>query len=98
MCISPSEEVYICGYSSNNFARLSKSDILTSTTYQEITNNKMVGRIERCKGCSIEGQCIGGCYITEEFDNLNKESALKYNCELYRRMTQELLKISLEEV
>lgn len=98
MCVSPSEEVYVCGYSSNNFANLSKSDILISTAYQELIKNKMVGRIERCKGCSIEGQCIGGCYITEEFNNLNKESALNYNCELYRRMTQELLKISLEEV
>lgn len=98
MCVSPSEEVYVCGYSSNNFANLSKSDILISAAYQKLIKNKMVGRIERCKGCSIEGQCIGGCYITEEFNNLNKESALNYNCELYRRMMQELLKISLEEV
>lgn len=98
MCVSPSEEVYICGYSSNNFASLSKLEILNSAIYQEIIKGRMVGRIEKCKGCSIEGQCIGGCYITEEFNGLNKESALDYNCELYRRITQELFKISLEEV
>jgi len=97
MCVSPSEEVYICGYSSKAFANLSKEEIKSSTAYHNIVMGRMAGEIERCKGCSIEGQCAGGCFITEEFHDLKKEAALSYNCDLYRKMAIELLKISLKE-
>jgi radical SAM protein with 4Fe4S-binding SPASM domain len=97
MCVSPSEEVFICGYSANNFAELSSEAIKSSEIYYSLVANRLAGRIKRCEGCMIEGQCIGGCHITEEFDALQKEAAIKYNCELYRGMTVELLKDSLGE-
>jgi len=97
MCVSPSEEVFICGYSGKPFADLSKEEIKASSVYNDIVTGRLAGGIERCKGCSIEGQCLGGCFITEEFNDLKKEAALSYNCFLYRKMTAELLKISLKE-
>jgi len=97
MCVSPSEEVFICGYSAGKFADLSKEAIISSNIYRSIVSNRLVGRVERCRGCIIEGQCIGGCHITEEFGDLTKKTALQYNCELYRQMTVELLKDSLKD-
>jgi len=97
MCVSPSEEVFICGYSTNNFAGLTSEAIKNSEVYHSLVVNRLAGRIKRCEGCMIEGQCIGGCHITEEFDALQKKAAIKYNCELYHGMTVELLKDSLGE-
>ncbi len=97
MCVSPSEKVYICGYSEKSFANLSKEEVKSSSVYNTIITGRMAGEIERCRGCSIEGQCLGGCFITEEFNDLKKEAALSYNCHLYRKMTAGLLKISLKE-
>ena len=97
MCISPSEEVFICGYSADNFADLSLEAIRNSEKYHSLVTKRLAGRIKRCEGCMIEGQCIGGCHITEEFDALQKEDAIRYNCALYRGMTIELLKDSLRE-
>ena len=97
MCVSPSEEIFICGYSGKKFSSLSQEEILSSKTYDCIVTGRLAGRIKRCKDCPIEGQCIGGCFITEEFNDLDKKAALSYNCELYQRMTAELLKKSLKE-
>ena len=97
MCVSPSEEVFICGYSANNFAKLSLRSIKKSEKYHSLITKRLAGRISRCRGCIIEGQCIGGCHITEEFDALKKEDAIKYNCTLYRSITVELLKDNLSE-
>lgn len=97
MCVSPSEEVFICGYSAKNFASLSSEAIKNSEVYHSLVANRLAGRLKRCEGCMIESQCIGGCHITEEFGTLQKEAAIKYNCELYRSMTVELLKDSLRE-
>jgi len=97
MCVSPSEEVFLCGYSARNFSELSLEAVKNSGEYHSLITKRLAGRIKRCEGCMIEGQCIGGCHITEEFDALQKEDVIKYNCELYRGMTVELLKDSLRE-
>jgi len=97
MCVSPSEEVFICGYSTHKYASLALDEIMESTGYKKIVKSRLVGEIARCKGCLIEGQCIGGCHIAEEYDSMNDNAALTYNCKLYKIMTVELLKDSLKE-
>lgn len=97
VCINPNGEAFICGYSANRIANVIKNEMVNSQKYVDIINSRLVGQIKRCNGCMIEGQCIGGCYITEEYDILQKNNAIAYNCELYRRMTIELLKDSLKE-
>lgn len=97
LCVSPSQEVFICGYSASKLANLLKKEILLSKTYKNIVFDRLAGRLKRCHGCIIEGQCMGGCYITEEFSGLTNNAALNYNCNLYRKITVELLKDSLKE-
>gem|GEM_PF-587883 len=97
MCVNPSEDVFICGYSAKKFASLSRAAIISSDIYKNIVSARMVGNIDRCKNCIIEGQCVGGCHITEEFGEVGNNLALQYNCELYRTMTLELFKDSLRK-
>lgn len=95
VCVNPNGEAFICGYSANKIADILQTETVNSLRYIDIVNSRLVGEIKRCEGCIIEGQCIGGCYITEEYNSLRKNDALTYNCDLYRLMTIELLKDSL---
>lgn len=97
VCVNPNGEAFICGYSANKIANVLKTKTVNSQRYIDIVNGRLVGQIKRCEGCMIEGQCIGGCYITEEYHSLRKNDALAYNCNLYRLMTIELLNDSLKE-
>lgn len=92
VCVNPAGEIFLCGYSAKQIAKLDTNGITLDENYFNIIAKRMAGEIKRCMGCPIEGQCIGGCYISEEFDALDKNAALSYNCNLYRRMTAELLK------
>lgn len=95
MCVSPSMEVFVCGYSAKKIADLAIDKKINTSAYVDMITSRFVGQIERCIGCKIEGQCLGGCCITEEFSGLNNNAALDYNCKLYQAMTDELFKISL---
>lgn len=92
ICVNPIGEIFLCGYSAKQIANFNLGDIKLNDSYYNIIAERMAGEIQRCIGCPIEGQCIGGCYISEEFNDLNNNAALNYNCSLYRRMTIELLK------
>lgn len=94
ICVNPTGEIFLCGYSAKQIAKLHSSGITLLENYFHIISERLAGEIKRCIGCSIEGQCIGGCYVSEEFDALDKNAALSYNCNFYRRMTTELLKES----
>jgi len=52
----------------------------------------MPGKILSCQGCTIEGQCVGGCYVAFETEQHEKSNVVARNCDLYRIMTKELLK------
>ena len=50
-----------------------------------------------CKGCMIEGQCGGGCNITQEFARATRTAKIERMCGFYCRMTQEILREQLRE-
>jgi len=52
--------------------------------------------MKMCQGCMIEGQCGGGCHITQEFAGAVKTDKVKRMCEFYREMTRGLLMEKLE--
>lgn len=97
MCVSPSGSIYICGYSAKEYADINDPMEVNSQCYFEIISSRLIKRKQNCINCLIEGQCMGGCFITEEFSELNSDNALEYNCELYRLITIQLLKDSLNE-
>lgn len=94
--VNPEGNIYLCGYSSGilgNIFRDSPKEILgEKSRYYQIVSSRMPGEILNCKGCAIEGQCVGGCYVALETERHQKNNVVARNCELYRIMTKELLK------
>lgn len=91
MCVAPNGNIYLCGYSGTKVGSV-VDDPLPNEIYTGLVCRQLPGLNPRCIGCSIEGQCIGGCYIAEEMSSVEKSSVMDFNCRLYRAATIELLK------
>lgn len=91
MCIAPNGDIYICGYSGTKVGSVFDT-MIPNPGYCQLISQQLPGRNPRCIGCSIEGQCVGGCYIAEEMSSANKTSVLSFNCKFYLAATAELLK------
>ncbi len=99
MCVGPSGNIYGCGYSTTQLGNLSEiqSFHAPGTAYHRFVRDHLTGVMEMCKGCMIEGQCGGGCNITQEFARATKTAKIERMCDFYRRMTQEILREQLRE-
>ena len=99
MCVGPSGDIYGCGYSTTRLGSLSEiqSFHAPGTAYHRFVRDHLTGVMEMCKGCLIEGQCGGGCNITQEFARATKTAKIERMCDFYRRMTQEILREQLRE-
>lgn len=99
MCVGPSGNIYGCGYSTTQLGSLSEiqSFHAPSTAYHRFVRDHLTGVMEMCKGCMIEGQCGGGCNITQEFARATKTVKIERMCDFYRRITQEILREQLRE-
>jgi radical SAM protein with 4Fe4S-binding SPASM domain len=99
ICVSPSGNVYGCGYSTIKFGDLFNAVSLSAPdgVYCRFVSDRLTGMREVCRGCIIEGQCGGGCEITQEFACAN-QAALQHICNFYRHMTREILVEQLQEV
>ncbi len=93
MCVAPNGDIFICGYSGHKVGSVvDKNQSIPNQEYVNLVKSRYTGQIERCLDCEIEGQCMGGCLICEEFAKNSDFSALDFNCHLYKGMTIELLK------
>ncbi len=99
MCVGPSGNIYGCGYSTTQLGSLSEiqSFHAPGTAYHRFVRDHLTGVMEMCKDCMIEGQCGGGCNITQEFARATKTVKIERMCDFYRRMTQEILREQLRE-
>ncbi|MBI2278660.1 MAG: radical SAM protein [Candidatus Brennerbacteria bacterium] len=99
MCVGPSGNIYGCGYSTTQLGSLSEiqSFHASGTAYHRFVRDHLTGVMEMCKGCMIEGQCGGGCNITQEFARATKTVKIERMCDFYRRMTHEILREQLRE-
>jgi len=91
LCVAPNGSIFICGYSSTKVGDVF-NNFPPNNEYTSLVANRFTGRNKRCIGCQIEGQCIGGCFIAEEFATSHSDSVLDFNCRLYKATTVELLK------
>jgi len=93
ICVNPSGDIYGCGYSVKKLGALNQieSFYAPESQYNLFVRDHLTGAIEMCKGCIIEGQCGGGCNITQEFARTAKTAKIKRMCAFYRKMTRELL-------
>lgn len=99
MCVSPSGKIYGCGYSTTQLGSLLeiKSFHAPDRPYHRFVRDHLTGVMEMCKGCMIEGQCGGGCNITQEFARATNSAKIERMCDFYRRMTEEILREQLRE-
>lgn len=99
MCVSPSGNIYGCGYSTTQLGSLAQIESFHApgTNYHRFVRDHLTGVMEMCRGCMIEGQCGGGCNITQEFARATKTAKIERMCDFYRRMTQEILREQLRE-
>lgn len=93
VCVSPVGDIYSCGYSTAKLGTLAQVESLCAagSEYYLFVKNHLIGKMEMCKGCMIEGQCGGGCNITQEFTQASHSVKTKRMCDFYRRMTKEIL-------
>lgn len=100
ICVSPSGEIYGCGYSATQLGSLHQIDSFYSveSRYSRLVRDRLTGSMEMCKGCIIEGQCGGGCEITQEFSRASNTAKIERMCDFYRQMTRELLTEQLREL
>ena len=100
MCVSPTGNIYGCGYSTTRLGDIStiQSFYAPKAAYHCFVRDRLIGEMEMCKGCMIEGQCGGGCNITQEFARATKITKIERMCDFYRQMTQELLLEQLREI
>lgn len=80
-----------CGYSITKITKTDKyAKLMKNESYRNYIYNNLRGNIEKCKGCRIEGMCKGGCLISREAAHNDK--VFEYRCELYKKMTDLLLR------
>jgi uncharacterized protein len=60
--------------------------------FSDIRASRSIGAVEHCRGCEIEGACLGGCCIVDEIARrCAQPRLLSQRCELLRTITRRLL-------
>lgn len=96
--VLPSGEIVPCSYSATKLGTINDLETIFQTKqFQAFIATRAVGNIEACRGCEIEGQCMGGCYLTTEYgSHTGSQNAFTYRCEIYKRATRSLLLASVQ--
>jgi len=61
--------------------------------YKEFLTKEWKGNLKECKGCFIEGLCLGGCYVSRS----KSRKIFNYRCKLNKKMTKLLIHDFLKE-
>lgn len=81
--------MHICGYSETSLGHFSEmqANISPGGKLYELVKSRLVGQVEGCRGCEIEGACAGQCFVTCE------ASAEKVwdQCDFFRKVTRKFL-------
>jgi radical SAM protein with 4Fe4S-binding SPASM domain len=93
LCVSPNGDIYSCGYSNTRLGQLESIEHfhVNGSVYHDFVKDHLTGSMAMCRDCEIEGQCGGGCNITQEFARATSSTKIDRMCEFYRRMTKLLL-------
>ncbi|EMB47812.1 MULTISPECIES: radical SAM protein [Treponema] len=90
----PDKTISFCSYTPERIRFSSINELKSNKNFIEIIRSKSVGQLTRCKGCSLEGSCIGGCHAA--FNTMNNKLQ-KYRCSLYKEGTKFMIKKYLEQ-
>lgn len=92
ICVNPAGDFFYCGYSAVPIGNIAKDNQFFDPTgrYAEMVRSHL-SPPDDCKGCIIEGQCLGGCQITREYAEQTRSQKVERMCDFYRTMTKILL-------
>lgn len=89
--VTPSKGITFCTYSSKIMTPKTESPQEAFELYTEeirkMMNTTLPGRVEKCKGCALEGFCMGGCMLAHE--NHGEDN---YMCDIYLEATKRLIR------
>jgi len=96
--VLPSGDIVICSYSGIKLGTINDLEAMfASDQLQSFISSRAAGNIPACRGCELEGQCMGGCYLTPEYgDYTGSQAAFNYRCEIFKLATRTLLKSMVE--
>lgn len=90
--LHPDGRLSACGFSGGNLGNINRGPELDWDAHKMLVQSYVPGNRDFCRGCEIEGVCAGGCNITQELASTKSDDAvIRYNCDLYRSMTRDLL-------
>lgn len=107
LCVDHSGEVFLCTGYMKKFGNINEwRSILKKDDYVKVCS-RVIGKIEECKNCSIQGLCAGGCTasVIKSYNDLN--AAESKECTFRKKIVEELIKnyddicnndIKLEEI
>lgn len=100
LCINPVGQIYVCGYSNDQIGQLDHWDDIfdLGSRYAAIVQERSGGLSPFCHSCVIEGQCGGGCKITQEFAQAAQSDKVNRMCEFYCKMSLALLQEKLRDL
>lgn len=92
--VLPSGDIVSCSYSGTKLGTINNLEAMfASDRFQSFISSRAAGNITACRGCEIEGQCMGGCYLTPEYCcYTGSQDAFEYRCEIFKIATRTLLK------
>jgi len=99
LCVNPVGQIFSCGYDICNIGDITNINTFfyKKGKYFCLVNGRQTGNFVKCQGCIIEGQCAGGCNITQTATINGGVDKVNFMCELFCTMTKELLLEQLRE-
>lgn len=89
--VTPSKGITFCTYSSKIMTPTTEHPQDAFSLYtdevRKMMSSTLPGMVDKCKGCALEGFCMGGCMLAHE--NHGEDN---YMCDIYLEATKRLVK------
>lgn len=97
LLVAPSGNLYYCTYSATPLGHITDfPKSLEEGPFGDLLSRSFTGNFPECKGCDIEGHCLGGCLLTREGDE-NQQKKVDQMCRFYRSATIKLLALDAKD-
>lgn len=99
LCFDTQGMSVLCDYSSSRFYHLDEIEKMFEerSRYHNFIKSRLPGNNPECYGCELEGICAGQCHVTYEADQIVNTQKRKKLCELYKKITTQMLERKLED-
>jgi len=93
LLVAPSGNLYYCTYSSIPIGHINDfPNSLTRGPFKDLLSQSLKADFTECRGCDIEGHCLGGCLLTREGSNQGQK--VSQMCRFY---SEKLLMLDITE-